>query len=70
MADSGNLVSARCVSDHERMPLSTAVVQVVESELRLNHIACYPVVLGEASDSGQEIEVRTAEVIDDDESLS
>jgi hypothetical protein len=52
------------------MHLSTAVVQVVESELRLNHIACYPVVLGEASDSGQEIEVRTAEVIDDDESLS
>jgi hypothetical protein len=52
------------------MHLSTAVVQVVESELRLNHIACYTVVFGEASDSGQEIEVRTAEVIDDDESLS
>jgi hypothetical protein len=47
------------------MHFGTTVVQVVESELRLNHIACYTVVFGEASDSGQEVEVRIAKVIDD-----
>lgn len=51
----------------ERVHLCTAIVQVMKQELRLNHAMGFAVLFGEDSDSSEDIEVRVAKVIDDND---